>query len=141
MSADDLLQIENLSVGFGPAGQETLAVDGVSLSLSRGKTLGLVGESGSGKSVTALSIVRLLAPGAKILGGSIRFQGQELTTANEDAMRNLRGARITMVFQEPMTSLNPLHRIEKQIGEILAIHGMDSHEKRRARVLELLREG
>jgi microcin C transport system ATP-binding protein len=135
-----LLEISDLSVGFGPAGQETLAVDGVSLSLSRGKTLGLVGESGSGKSVTALSIVRLLAPGAKILGGSIRFQGQELTTADEDAMRNLRGARITMVFQEPMTSLNPLHRIEKQIGEILAIHGMGSAEKRRARVLELLRE-
>jgi microcin C transport system ATP-binding protein len=140
MATDELLQIENLSVGFGPAGQESLAVDGVSLSLSRGKTLGLVGESGSGKSVTALSIVRLLAPGAKILGGSIRFQGQELTTANEDEMRNLRGARITMVFQEPMTSLNPLHRIEKQIGEILAIHGMESREKRRARVLELLRE-
>jgi microcin C transport system ATP-binding protein len=135
-----LLEISDLSVGFGPAGQEALAVDGVSLSLSRGKTLGLVGESGSGKSVTALSIVRLLAPGAKILGGSIRFQGQELTTANEDAMRNLRGARITMVFQEPMTSLNPLHRIEKQIGEILAIHGMESREKRRARVLDLLRE-
>jgi microcin C transport system ATP-binding protein len=140
MATDNLLQIENLSVGFGPTGQETLAVDGVSLSLSRGKTLGLVGESGSGKSVTALSIVRLLAPGAKILGGSIRFQGQELTSANEDEMRNLRGARITMVFQEPMTSLNPLHRIEKQIGEILAIHGMESREKRRARVLELLRE-
>ncbi|WP_294539427.1 ABC transporter ATP-binding protein [uncultured Rhodoblastus sp.] len=140
METDDLLRIENLSVGFGPAGQETLAVDGVSLALSRGKTLGLVGESGSGKSVTALSVVRLLAPGAKILGGSIRFQGQELTKANENAMRALRGARISMVFQEPMTSLNPLHRIEKQIGEILAIHGMDSAERRRARVLELLRE-
>jgi microcin C transport system ATP-binding protein len=135
-----LLEISDLSVGFGPAGQETLAVDKVLLKLSRGRTLGLVGESGSGKSVTALAIVRLMAPGAKILNGSIHFQGQELTRADESALRKLRGARIAMVFQEPMTSLNPLHRIEKQIAEILEWHGMASAEKRRARVLELLRE-
>ena len=135
-----LLEISSLSVGFGPAGQETLAVDKVSLMLSRGRTLGLVGESGSGKSVTALAIVRLMAPGAKILNGAIHFKGQELTRADESVLRKLRGARIAMVFQEPMTSLNPLHRIEKQIGEILEWHGMASREKRRARVLELLRE-
>ena len=135
-----LLEISDLSVGFGPAGQEILAVEGVSLTLARGRTLGLVGESGSGKSVTALAIVRLMAPGAKILSGTIHFQGQELTRADESVLRKLRGARIAMVFQEPMTSLNPLHRIEKQIGEILEWHGMASREKRRARVLELLRE-
>ncbi len=135
-----LLEITDLSVGFGPTGRESLAVESASLRLERGKTLGLVGESGSGKSVTALSIVRLLAPGAKILGGSIRFQGRELLGADESVLRDIRGARIAMVFQEPMTSLNPLHRIEKQIGEILEIHGMFSRDKRRARTLELLRE-
>jgi microcin C transport system ATP-binding protein len=135
-----LLEIENLSVGFGPTGRESRAVENASLRLERGKTLGLVGESGSGKSVTALAIVRLLAPGAKILGGSIRFQGRELIGADEAILREIRGARIGMVFQEPMTSLNPLHRIEKQVGEILEIHGMFSRDKRRARTLELLRE-
>jgi microcin C transport system ATP-binding protein len=135
-----LLDIADLSVGWGPTGRESLAVDGASLRLERGRTLGLVGESGSGKSVTALSIVRLLAPGAKMLGGSIRFQGRELIGASEATMRDLRGARIGMVFQEPMTSLNPLHRIEKQIGEILEIHGLASREKRRERTLELLHE-
>jgi microcin C transport system ATP-binding protein len=131
-----LLRIENLSVSFG----DTPAVKSASLTLARGKTLGLVGESGSGKSVTALAVVRLLAPGAKIVGGSIRFDGQELTTAPESALRDLRGVRISMVFQEPMTSLNPLHVIEKQIGEILEIHGMASATARRARTLELLKE-
>jgi microcin C transport system ATP-binding protein len=131
-----LLHIKNLSVSFG----DTAAVREASLTLARGKTLGIVGESGSGKSVTALSIVRLLAPGAKIVGGSIHFDGQELTTAPENALRDLRGVRIGMVFQEPMTSLNPLHVIEKQIGEILEVHGMASAEARRARTLELLRE-
>ena len=135
-----LLEITDLSVGFGPTGRESLAVESASLRLERGRTLGLVGESGSGKSVTALAIVRLLAPGAKILGGSIRFQGRELLGADESVLRAIRGARIAMVFQEPMTSLNPLHRIEKQIGEILEIHGMFSREERRKRTLDLLRE-
>ena len=131
-----LLNIERLTVGFG----ESLAVDDVSLSLARGRTLALVGESGSGKSVTALSIVRLLAPGAKILGGSIEFQGQDLVQADEAALRKIRGARIAMVFQEPMTSLNPLHNIEKQVGEILEWHGELSRAQIKARVLELLQE-
>ncbi|MCI4679760.1 ABC transporter ATP-binding protein [Rhodoblastus acidophilus] len=135
-----LLEIRDLSVGFGPTGRESLAIESASLRLERGRTLGLVGESGSGKSVTALSIVRLLAPGAKILGGEIRFQGRELLKADESVLRALRGARIGMVFQEPMTSLNPLHRIERQIGEILEVHGMSSRQKRRARTLELLQE-
>ncbi|MBB4200436.1 microcin ABC transporter ATP-binding protein [Rhodoblastus sphagnicola] len=131
-----LLRVKNLSVSFG----DVPAVREASLTLARGKTLGIVGESGSGKSVTALAIVRLLAPGARIVGGSIDFDGQELTTAPENALRDLRGVRIGMVFQEPMTSLNPLHVIEKQIGEALEVHGMASRERRRARVLELLKE-
>ncbi len=135
-----LLEMRDLSVGFGPAGEEVLAVDGASLTLARGKTLGLVGESGSGKSMTALSIVRLLPPGGNIMGGTIHFKGRELTKASESVLRAVRGARIAMVFQEPMTSLNPLHAIERQIGEILAIHGMASREKRRERTLQLLKE-
>ena len=121
-----LLRIRDLSVSFGDAP----AVQEASLTLARGKTLGLVGESGSGKSVTALAVVRLLAPGAKIVGGSIHFDGKELTTAPEHALRALRGVRIGMVFQEPMTSLNPLHVIEKQIGEALEVHGMGSAKLR-----------
>ncbi len=135
-----LLDIRDLSVGFGPTGRESLAVENASLRLERGRTLGLVGESGSGKSVTALSVVRLLAPGAKILGGEIFFQGRDLLKASEAALRAVRGARIGMVFQEPMTSLNPLHRIERQIDEVLEIHGLASRDKRRARTLELLQE-
>ena len=135
-----LLDIRDLSVGFGPTGRESLAVENASLRLERGRTLGLVGKSGSGKSVTALSVVRLLAPGAKILGGEIFFQGRDLLKASEAALRAVRGARIGMVFQEPMTSLNPLHRIERQIDEVLEIHGLASRDKRRARTLELLQE-
>jgi microcin C transport system ATP-binding protein len=131
-----LLRIENLSVSFGAE----RAVEGASLTLLRGRTLGLVGESGSGKSVTALALVGLLAPGARIVSGSIRFDGQELLGASEGMLREMRGKKIGMVFQEPMTSLNPLHSIEKQIGEVLEVHGMASRSERRARVLELLRE-
>ena len=134
---NDLLDISGLTVAFGDG---VPVVNDISLTLKRGRTLGLVGESGSGKSVTALAIVRLLAPGAKIRAGAIHFQGQDLVPADEAALRNIRGAKISMVFQEPMTSLNPLHRIEQQVGEILEWHGMASREKRRARVLELLRE-
>ena len=141
MASDDLLAINGLTVAFGDG---VPVVNDISLTLKRGRTLGLVGESGSGKSVTALAIVRLLAPGAKIRAGAIHFQGQDLVAANEAALREIRGAKISMVFQEPMTSLNPLHRIEQQIGEILEWHGqgrdLASREKRRARVLELLRE-
>jgi microcin C transport system ATP-binding protein len=136
MTSDPLLRIKNLSVFFGDAP----AVQEASLTLSRGKTLGLVGESGSGKSVTALAIVRLLAPGGKIVDGSIHFDGKELTSAPEQVLRDLRGVRIGMVFQEPMTSLNPLHVIEKQISEALEVHGMASPQKRRVRTLGLLKE-
>jgi microcin C transport system ATP-binding protein len=133
-----LLAIQNLTIGFG-AGGAFKAVEDVSFSLVKGKTLALVGESGSGKSVTALSIPRLLPPGTQI-GGKILFRGQDLLTASEKALRGLRGSAITMVFQEPMTSLNPLHTIERQIGEILSIHGTSGAKAIRARTVELLEE-
>ena len=118
-----------------------LAVDRVSFTLERGRTLALVGESGSGKSVTALSIPKLLgATSATYPSGKILFNGQDLRTASEDELRRVRGKSITMVFQEPMTSLNPLHTIEKQIAEILALHGMRGEKARHQRVIELLTE-
>jgi microcin C transport system ATP-binding protein len=134
-----LLDVRNLSVSFLQGGWETKAVDDVSFSLERGKTLALVGESGSGKSISALSIVRLLPPGAVATGEAL-FAGQNMLTISEGELRAIRGARITMVFQEPMTSLNPLQTIEQQIAEILELHGMRGREATRARVIELLGE-
>ena len=134
-----LLSVEDLSVAFRQGGRETLAVDRVSFSIAKGETLALVGESGSGKSVSALSILKLLNyPAAYHPSGKILFNGQDLIAADEDAMRKVRGNDITMVFQEPMTSLNPLHTIERQIGEILELHKGLRGEKARARTLELL---
>jgi len=136
-----LLEVRNLAVAFSQDGRETRAVNGVSFSLDRGKTLALVGESGSGKSVTALSIVRLLGQtSASYVGGQVLFKGQDLMRAREDDLRRVRGKAITMVFQEPMTSLNPLHSIERQIAEVLALHGMRGQAQRRRRVVELLSE-
>ncbi|BCB21037.1 ABC transporter ATP-binding protein [Bosea sp. ANAM02] len=134
-----LLSVEDLSVAFRQGGRETLAVDRVSFSIAKGETLALVGESGSGKSVSALSILKLLNyPAAHHPSGKVLFNGQDLIAADEDAMRKVRGNDITMVFQEPMTSLNPLHTIERQIGEILELHKGLRGEKARARTLELL---
>ena len=136
-----LLEISSLSVAFGPPGKSTLAVDRVSFQLERGQTLALVGESGSGKSVTALSVTRLLdATSASFPHGEILYKGRNLLRASEAELQNVRGNEITMVFQEPMTSLNPLHAISQQIGEILELHGMKSVRERRARVMELLAE-
>ena len=135
-----LLDVRDLSVAFAQGGRETLAVDRVSFKLERGKTLALVGESGSGKSVTALAIVRLLGLTPARPSGQILFKGVDTLTMAEPALRAIRGNQITMVFQEPMTSLNPLHPIEKQVGEILALHGMSGAAAIRARVVELLEE-
>ena len=130
-----ILVIDDLAVSFG----DIEAVRGVSFTLAKGETLALVGESGSGKSVTALSILQLLPyPRARHPRGSIRFDGAELVGAPEPQLRAVRGARISMVFQEPMTSLNPLHSIEKQVGEVLEIHEGLRGAPLRARVLELL---
>ncbi|WP_026785017.1 ABC transporter ATP-binding protein [Pleomorphomonas koreensis] len=136
-----LLSVRNLSVAFHREGGETLAARGVSFDLDKGRTLAVVGESGSGKSVTALSVVRLLPyPAARHPGGEILFKGRDLLKADEAELRKIRGAEITMVFQEPMTSLNPLHSIERQIGEILKLHGMSGEAAVRRRVVELLTE-
>jgi microcin C transport system ATP-binding protein len=127
-----LLAIRNLAVSFIVQGRE--------VPLDRGQTLGLVGESGSGKSVTALSIVQLLPyPKARHPVGSIRFQDRELLGAPEAELRRVRGDRVAMIFQEPMTSLNPLHTIEKQVNETLRVHRGLSRPAARARTLELLR--
>ena len=134
-----LLSVRDLSVAFRQGGRETLAVDRVSFDLAKGETLALVGESGSGKSVTALSIMKLLPyPSAHHPSGEIRFNGRELIAMNEREMRRVRGDEITIVFQEPMTSLNPLHTIEKQIGEILLLHRGLTGAAARTRVIELL---
>jgi microcin C transport system ATP-binding protein len=137
----DLLEVRDLSVTFDVGGGRTFtAVDRVSFSLAKGETLALVGESGSGKSVTALSVLQLLPyPVAKHPNGSIKFKGEELVGASERVLRTVRGNRIAMIFQEPMTSLNPLHTIEKQIGETLRIHKGLSGSAARARIVELLR--
>jgi microcin C transport system ATP-binding protein len=134
-----LLSVRDLSVAFRQGGRETLAVDGVSFDLAKGETLALVGESGSGKSVTALSIMKLLPyPSAHHPSGEIHFNGRELIAMSERQMRRVRGDEITIVFQEPMTSLNPLHTIEKQISEILLLHRGLTGAAARARVIELL---
>jgi microcin C transport system ATP-binding protein len=134
-----LLSVQDLSVAFGRGEREVLAVDRVSFDIRKGETLALVGESGSGKSVTALSVMRLLPyPAAWHPSGTVLFKGQDLMRARENDMRRVRGDDITIVFQEPMTSLNPLHTIERQIGEILLLHGGLVGAKARARTIELL---
>ena len=135
-----LLAVRDLSVSFAVEGGEVEAVRGVSFKIERGESMGLVGESGSGKSVTALSIMQLLPyPTARHPNGSILFQGRELVGAPESTMQRVRGDRIAMIFQEPMTSLNPLHSIEKQVNEVLRVHKGLSRPAARARTLELLR--
>ena len=135
-----LLQVRDLHVSFGRGAREVKAVRGVSFDLAKGETVALVGESGSGKSVTALSILQLLPyPMAHHSGGSIKFGGQELVGAPEPVLRRIRGNDISMVFQEPMTSLNPLHTIEKQVNEVLFLHKGLDRTRARLRTLELLR--
>ncbi|WP_102868150.1 ABC transporter ATP-binding protein [Pseudovibrio exalbescens] len=134
-----LLDVRNLSVAFAQGDADTTAVDRISFSIGKGETLALVGESGSGKSVSALSVLRLLPyPAASHPTGEILFEGKDLLTAKDDDVRKVRGNRISMIFQEPMTSLNPLHTVEKQVSEILKIHRGLSDTAARERVLELL---
>jgi len=134
-----LLSVEDLSVSFRQGGRETLAVDRVSFDIDRGETVALVGESGSGKSVTALSVMKLLPyPAASHPSGRILFKGNDLLTADDKDLRRVRGKDIGIVFQEPMTSLNPLHTIERQVGEVLKLHQGMGDAAARVRVLELL---
>jgi microcin C transport system ATP-binding protein len=141
-TGDPFLKIDDLGVRFGGADDPHAkdAVKGVSLTLAKGETLALVGESGSGKSVTALSILQLLPyPLASHPTGSIQFDGEEMIGASKQTLMKVRGARVGMIFQEPMTSLNPLHTVAKQIGESLVVHRGMSKSAARARALELLK--
>jgi len=136
--APPLLVVEDLSVTFGRGEHAANVVRNVSLELRPGETLALVGESGSGKSVTALSILQLLPAQAHYPSGSIRYRGEELIGASRHVLRDMRGDRIGMIFQEPMTSLNPLHTVEKQINEVLLVHKGLGRGQARERTLELL---
>ncbi len=135
---EKLLEVRDLSVAFRNGERELLAVDRVSFDIKPRETVALVGESGSGKSVTALSILKLLPASARHPSGSIRFKGRELMRLPEREIRHVRGNDITVVFQEPMTSLNPLHTVERQIAEVLDLHAGVTGPAARARVIELL---
>ncbi|ASQ05897.1 ABC transporter ATP-binding protein [Sinorhizobium meliloti WSM1022] len=138
---DTLLSVRDLSVAFHQGGETSLAVDRISFDIKRGETVALVGESGSGKSVSANSILKLLPyPAASHPSGEILFNGKDLLKASDDELRHVRGNDVTMIFQEPMTSLNPLHTIEQQIGEILEVHQDLKGAAARARTLELLEQ-
>ncbi len=137
--SENILEIRDLAVEFLSGEQRQRVVEGVSFDIRQGETLALVGESGSGKSVTAHSILRLLPYSvASHPAGSIHYQGEDLLKLPERRLRGIRGNRIAMVFQEPMTSLNPLHTIEKQLAEVLALHKGLGGAKASARILELL---
>ncbi|MBZ9881505.1 ABC transporter ATP-binding protein [Mesorhizobium sp. CA10] len=136
-----LLSVQDLSVAFAQGGNQAIAVDHISFDIAKGETLALVGESGSGKSVSALSVLKLLPyPAASHPSGRILFSGANLLAMDEKALRGVRGNKITMIFQEPMTSLNPLHTIEQQIVEVLQLHQGLRDQAARARTLELLTE-
>ncbi len=134
-----VLEVKGLRVAFRQDGERIEAVKGVSFTVDRGETVALVGESGSGKSVTALSTVSLL-PGSAEVSGSVTYDGQEMVGASDKLLRKVRGNDISFIFQEPMTSLNPLHTIDKQLAESLALHQGVTGDKARARVLELLQK-
>ena len=139
-SAASLLEIEGLKTHFFTRDGVVRAVDGVSFSVAPGETLAVVGESGCGKSVTSLSILRLItSPPGRIVEGSIRFQGQDLLALSERGMRDIRGNEISMIFQEPMTSLNPVLSVGRQITETLTLHRGLSREAAKARAIEMLR--
>ncbi|MGB3415155.1 MAG: ABC transporter ATP-binding protein [Mesorhizobium sp.] len=141
MSGEPLLSVRDLSVAFTQGGRTSLAVDRISFDIGKGETVALVGESGSGKSVSALSVLKLLPyPPASHPSGKILFDGEDLLALGEKDLRRVRGNKVTMIFQEPMTSLNPLHTIEQQIVEVLRLHQGMGEKKARARVLELLNE-
>ena len=140
MAAETLLDIRNLRTHFQVRGYTAKAVDDVSLSIPAGQTLGLVGESGCGKSVTAHSIIRLIPePPGKIVGGQVLFEGQDLLTLSEARMRRIRGKRISMIFQEPMTSLNPTFPVGDQVGEVLRLHDKLSRKAAAERVVDVFK--
>ena len=140
MSNEVLLELDNLQTYFFTDIGTARSVDGVTYSIRRGKTLGVVGESGCGKSVTALSIMGLIPqPPGKIVGGEIRFNGQDLTKLSQEELRQMRGKDIAMIFQEPMTSLNPVYTVGDQITEGILVHEDIGPEAARARAISGLR--
>ena len=134
-----LLEVRDLHTSFFTDAGEVKAVNGVSFNLDRGQTLGIVGESGSGKSVTAYSIMQILAPAGKIVSGSIKLDGQELIGAGEQVMRDVRGNKISIIFQDPMTSLNPTYTIGHQIMEAILLHTNRTKEQAYDRAVEMLK--
>ncbi len=135
-----LLEVKNLRTQFPTRAGLVKAVDGVSFSIGEGELLGLVGESGCGKSITALSIMRLISPPGKIVGGSIRFRDEDLITASEDRLREIRGNDIAMIFQDPMTSLNPVFRVGEQIAEALRLHRQLDRRQAWTAAIEAMKE-
>ena len=134
-----LLEVNNLRTSFFTDAGEVKAVDGVSFQLDHGKVLGIVGESGSGKSVTAYSIMQILAPTGKIVGGSVKLDGQELVGADEKTLRTVRGNKVSIIFQDPMTSLNPTYTVGHQLEEAILLHTPRNKRQARERALEMLR--
>ena len=134
-----LLEVNDLHTSFFTDAGEVKAVDGVSFRLDHGKVLGIVGESGSGKSVTAYSIMQILAPTGKIVSGSVKFDGQELVGADEKLLRSVRGNRISIIFQDPMTSLNPTYTIGRQLMEAILLHTDRNRHQARERAVEMLK--
>ncbi|UCC74230.1 MAG: ABC transporter ATP-binding protein, partial [Gemmatimonadota bacterium] len=134
-----LLEVENLTTHFFGKRGVTRAVDGISFSVDQGEILGIVGESGSGKSVASLSIMRLVDRPGRIVAGSVRFEGRDLLALRREEMRELRGRRMSMVFQEPGSSMNPVLTVGFQIAEAIRSHEAVSKEEARERVLELMR--
>ena len=134
-----LLEVNDLHTSFFTDAGEVKAVDGVSFRLDHGKVLGIVGESGSGKSVTAYSIMQILAPTGKIVSGSVKFDGQELVGADEKLLRTVRGNRISIIFQDPMTSLNPTYTIGRQLMEAILLHTDRNRHQARERAVEMLK--
>ena len=134
-----LLEVNDLHTSFFTDAGEVRAVNGVSFNLERGKVLGIVGESGSGKSVTAYSIMQILASAGKIVSGSIKLDGQELVNSGEKVMRTVRGNKISIIFQDPMTSLNPTYTIGKQLMEAILLHTNRNKQQARERAIEMLR--
>src|SRR5436189_4671037 len=135
-----LLEVEDLRTYFQTRAGLVRSVDGVSFTVGEGELLGLVGESGCGKSITALSIMRLISDPGKIVGGSIKFKGEELTTASSERMRAIRGNDIAMIFQDPMTSLNPVYTVGEQIAEALRLHKKLDRKQAWAGAIEAMRE-
>ncbi|HEY6197380.1 MAG TPA: ABC transporter ATP-binding protein [Candidatus Binatia bacterium] len=134
-----LIQVKDLRTSFFTPEGEVKAVDGVSYAIDEGRTLGLVGESGCGKSVTALSIMRLVQPPGKIVGGEILYKGRDLLKLDNESMRKMRGNEISMIFQEPMTSLNPVFTVGDQIGEAVRLHQKVGRREAREKTIEMLR--